>query len=187
MTISWKNSRQSFDGTSQWPINDWITSLAKGGGPKKRFQCCFNPNSSKHFLFSRAIQGHSGGNLVDPALQDNVLLLEDFTEYIYHVGNVSEIHSIIRNGFIPRGRSLKKGQAIRVFDCSEPDGRRSNYGRNSMRLGQAKDRSIHIFLGPHQKFRRQEQFKTRSKKRTAVLSNTIARNRSVQHTACDLY
>ena len=66
-----------------------------------RFQYCLNPNSSKHFLYFRAIQGHSGGNLVDPALQDNVLLPEDFTEYIYHVGNASEIHSIIRSGLIP--------------------------------------------------------------------------------------
>ena len=29
-----------------------------------------NPNSSKHFLYFRAIQGHSGGTLVDPTLQD---------------------------------------------------------------------------------------------------------------------
>ena len=37
LTILWKNSRQHFDGTSQWPINDWISCLAKGGGPKKVF------------------------------------------------------------------------------------------------------------------------------------------------------
>ena len=39
---------------------------------------------------------HSGGTLVDPALQDNVLLPDDVTEYIYHIGNASEMHSIIR-------------------------------------------------------------------------------------------
>ena len=42
--------KAKLDGTSQWPINDWITCLAKGGGPKKRFQYCLNPNSSKQFL-----------------------------------------------------------------------------------------------------------------------------------------
>ena len=73
-------SKAKFDGTSQWPANAWITFLAKRGGPKKRCQYCLNPNSSKHFVYFRAIQGHSGGNLVDPALQDNVLLPEDFTE-----------------------------------------------------------------------------------------------------------
>ena len=108
-----KEFKAKFDGTSQWPINDWIYVLAKGGGPKKRFQCCLNPNSSKHFLYFKGIQGHSGGNRVDPALQDNVLLLEDFTEYICHIGNVSEIHSIIRRGLIPGGRSLKRcGQSV---------------------------------------------------------------------------
>ena len=64
-----KEIKAKFDGTSQWPIDDWLTF-------------CLNPNSSTHFLYFRAIQGHSGGNLVGPALQNNVLLPEDFTEYI---------------------------------------------------------------------------------------------------------
>ena len=58
----------------------------KGGGAKKRFQCCSNPNSSNQFLYFRAIQGHSGESAIDLALQDNVLLPKGFTEYIYHVG-----------------------------------------------------------------------------------------------------
>ena len=99
-----KKKKKKFDGVSQWPINDWITCLAKEGWPKKRFQYCLNPNSSKHFLHFRAIQGHSGGNIVDPALQDNVLLPKGFTEYIFHVGNVSEIHSTIRSGLNPGGK-----------------------------------------------------------------------------------
>ena len=45
-------------------------------------QCYLNPDSSKHWLYFRAIHGHSGGNLVDPALQDNVLMPEDFAEYV---------------------------------------------------------------------------------------------------------
>ena len=43
--------RKKFDGASQWSLNDWISILAKGGGAKKRFQCCLNPNSSNHFLY----------------------------------------------------------------------------------------------------------------------------------------
>ena len=58
--------KAKFDGTSQWTTDAWITFLAKGGGPKKRFQYCLNPISSKHFLYFRVIQGHSGGPLVDP-------------------------------------------------------------------------------------------------------------------------
>ena len=37
-------------------------------------------------------------------------------------------------------------QAIRVFHFSEQDGRRSKYGRNSVRLGQAKNRTIQNYL-----------------------------------------
>ena len=100
--------KAKFDGVSQWPVEAWITFLAKGGGPKRRFQYFLNPNSSKHFLYFRAIQGHSGGTRVDPTLQDNVLLPEDFAEYIYHIRNVHDMHSIIQGGLIPGGRSLKR-------------------------------------------------------------------------------
>ena len=108
LTVLWKKMKQS------WPVNDWITYLAKGGGQKKRFQYWLNPHSSKLFLYFRAIQGHSGNNLVDPTLQDNVLLPEDFTEYINHVENVSEIYSIINSGLIRWGKSLK-GERPSVF------------------------------------------------------------------------
>ena len=53
--------KEKFEGVSQWSLNDWISILAKGGGAKKRFQYCLNPNSFRHTLYFRAIQGHSGG------------------------------------------------------------------------------------------------------------------------------
>ena len=65
--------KKKFDGALQWSINDWISFLAKRGVPKKRFLYCLNPNSSEHYLYFRAIQGHAEGNLVDPELQDNVV------------------------------------------------------------------------------------------------------------------
>ena len=117
---SMENFKAKFDGTSQRSNNDWISFLAKGGGPKKRLQCCLNPNSSKHFLHSRAIQGHSGGIAVDPTLQDSVLLPDDFAEYIYHVGNVSEIYSTTRSGLIPGGISLKMDWQSVFFTAVNP-------------------------------------------------------------------
>ena len=134
--------KAKFDGTSQWTVEAWLTFLAKGGGPKKRFQYCSNPNSSKHFLYFRAIRGHSGVNLGDPALQDNVLLPEDFTEDIYHIGNISEMHSIARSGLIPGGRSLKRDRQSVFFSAVNPMDKRSKCGRSSIRFGQAKDRTI---------------------------------------------
>ena len=112
--------RKKFDGPSQWLLEDWTSTLAKGGGAKKIFQYCVSPNSSNQFLYCRAIQGHSGDNAVDPALQDNVLLPKGFTEYIYHVGNANELNSIIRNGLIPGGTSLKSGRQAVCFTTVNP-------------------------------------------------------------------
>ena len=55
-----------------------------GGGNKKRYQHC--TDSSGVILYFRALQGHSGRNLIDPILQDNVVILSNFFQYIYHVG-----------------------------------------------------------------------------------------------------
>ena len=42
------------------------------------------------------------------ALQNNLLIPKGFTEYLCHVGNANELNSIVRNGLIPGGMSLKK-------------------------------------------------------------------------------
>ena len=42
-----------------------------------------NPNSSEKFPYFRSVQVPPGGTLVDPSLQENVLLPDDFAEYIY--------------------------------------------------------------------------------------------------------
>ena len=78
--------KKKFDGASQCSLEDWISTLAKGGGANKRFPYCLNPNSFNQFLYFRASQGHSGDNAIDPEL--------------HHVGNISELLSIIRIGLI---------------------------------------------------------------------------------------
>ena len=82
---------------------------------EENIQYCVNPNSSNQFLYLRAIQRHSGDGVVDPALQDNVLLPKGFTEYLYHVGSENELNSIIRSGLIPGGTSLKRGRQAVFF------------------------------------------------------------------------
>ena len=58
-------------------------------------------SSGQEILFLRALQGHSGRNLIDPSLQDNVLIPNDFFEYIYHIGCAIYFHSIMNSGLIP--------------------------------------------------------------------------------------
>ena len=114
-----KKKRKKFDGASQWSRNDWISILAKGGA-KNKFQYCLSPKSSRHISYFRAIQRHSGCLAIDPELQDNVLLPKGFTENIYHVGNVSEVHSTLRSGFILGGQCLKRGRQSVFFTTVNP-------------------------------------------------------------------
>ena len=159
-------------------VEAWISFLAKGGGPKKRFQYCLNPNSSKHFLYFRAIEGHSGGTIVDPTLQDNLLLPDNFADYIYHIGNAHDMHSIIQGGLILGGRSLRRDRQSVFFHSREPDVRQSRSGRRSIRSTYLESSPTYSIL---------VQFEARSEKRIAVLSNTIPRNRSFQHFTGDMY
>ena len=85
--------------------------MAKDGGNKKRFQDCTEP-SGQEILYFRALQGHSGRNPIDPSLQDNVLIPNDFFEYIYHVGCAINLHSIINSGLIPGCQNLSNTQTV---------------------------------------------------------------------------
>ena len=79
-----------------WSDDRWKACLAAGGGSKTRYQYCCD--DSGRILYLRALQGHSGSNLIDPTLQDNVLIGTGTFLYIYHVGCTFNLHSIINNG-----------------------------------------------------------------------------------------
>ena len=55
-----------------WSDDRWKACLAEGGGSKRRYQCCTDNLGA--ILYLQALQGHSGSNLIDPTLQDNVLI-----------------------------------------------------------------------------------------------------------------
>ena len=81
-----------------------------GGGNKKRYQYC--TDASGTIVYFRVLQGHSGRNLIDPSLQDNVIIPNNLFQYIYHVGCAINLHSIINSEFIPRGQSLSNRQTV---------------------------------------------------------------------------
>ena len=55
-----------------WSDEKWKSTMAKGGGNKKIFQYC--TDRSGVILYLRVLPGHSGRNIVDPSLQDNVFI-----------------------------------------------------------------------------------------------------------------
>ena len=69
----WKEYlRNNFVHSQHWSDEKWESKMAGGGGNKKRFQ--YSTDSPWEILYFRALQGHSGRNLIDPSLQDNVLI-----------------------------------------------------------------------------------------------------------------
>ena len=93
-----------------WSDDRWKACLAAGGGSKRRYQYCSDDSGT--ILYLRALQGHSGSNLIDPTLQDNVLIETGIFPYIYHVGCTFNLHSIINNGLVPGGQNLSKRQTV---------------------------------------------------------------------------
>ena len=77
---------------------------------KRRYQYCSDNLGS--IIYLRALQGHSGSNLIDPTLQDNVLIGTGIFPYIYHVGCTFNLHSIINNGLILGGQNLSRRQTV---------------------------------------------------------------------------
>ena len=63
-------------------------------------------------MYLRALQGHSGRNLIDPTLQDNVVIPSNFFQYIYHVRCAINLHSIMNSGLILGGQNLNNRQTV---------------------------------------------------------------------------
>ena len=94
-----------------WSDDRWKACLAAGGGSKRRYQYC-SDNSGTSSLPPCSSQGHSGSNLIDPTLQDNVLIGTGIFPYIYHVGCTFNLQSIINNGLVPGGQILSRRQTV---------------------------------------------------------------------------
>ena len=63
-------------------------------------------------VYLRALQGLSGCSLIDPSLQDNVVIPSRFFQDIYHIGCAFNLHSIINSGLIPGGQNSSKRQTV---------------------------------------------------------------------------
>ena len=105
--------------SQHWSDEKWKSTMARGGGNKKRFQYCTDP-SGQEILDLRAIQGRSGRNPIDPTLQDNVLIPDNFFEYVYHIGCAINSRSITNSGLIPAGQNLGRERQTVFFTSVDP-------------------------------------------------------------------
>ena len=93
-----------------WSDDRWKACLAAGGGSKRRYQYCSDISGT--ILYLRALQGHSGRNLIDPLVQDNVIIQRGLFHHIYHIGCAFNLHSIINKGFILGGQDSCRRQTV---------------------------------------------------------------------------
>ena len=107
-----------FENSRHWSDEMWKSRIAGGGGNKKRFQCCTD-SSGQEILHLRALQGHSGRNPIDPLLQDNVLIPNNFFEYTYQIGYAINLRST-SSGLIPGGQNLSKERQTVFFTVVNP-------------------------------------------------------------------
>ena len=106
-----KNYLQNqFPQVQYWSDDRWKVCFAAGGGRKRRYQYCTNISGT--IVYLRALQRHSGRNLIDPSLQDNVIIQSGFFQYIHHIGCAFNFHSIINNGLILGGQNSSKRQTV---------------------------------------------------------------------------
>ena len=104
-----ENLQNQFPQSTHWSDDRWKACLAARGGAKRRYQYCTDVSGIINF---RALQGHSGRNLIDPSLQDNVVFPSNFFQHINHVGRAYNLHSIINSGLIPGGQKSSKRHTV---------------------------------------------------------------------------
>ena len=62
-----ENLQRHFPYCNHWSDCKWKKSMAGGGGNKKRYRYC--TDSSRIIVYLRALEGHSGCNIIDPTLR----------------------------------------------------------------------------------------------------------------------
>ena len=111
--------QNQFSQISCWSDERWKVCLAAGGRSKRRYQYC--SDDSGRILYLRALQGYSGNNLIDPTLQDNVIIQRGLFHEIYHIGCAFNLHSIINNGLIPGGHDSSRRQTVFILPIDPRD------------------------------------------------------------------
>ena len=178
------NLQNHFFYCHHWSDEKWKSNTARGGGNKKTFQYC--SDASATILYLRALQGHSGRSLIDPTLQDNVIIPIGFFQYINHVGCAINLHSIINSGLIAGGQNLSNRQTVFFLpvdpmdkEHKDPDTIDLEAPRHARYMHRAwKKHQNTVYWGRHQLC---------SEERVEVPSYTIERYHSSRNTPSLLY
>ena len=73
-------------------------------------------------LYTRALQGHTGGNLIARDLMGHVAIPYKWKEFLFHRGCSYDVTSIFKSGLITGGRESKEGIQTILFTPLNPFG-----------------------------------------------------------------
>ena len=96
------------------------------------------------------------------------------------------MHSVIQGALIPGGQDVKMDRQSVFFTAVNPMYANQDLEEVQDDLDKPRITVFKKYLEIPLKYSALVQSEARSKKRISVLSNTVARNRSFQHTICDL-
>ena len=170
--------KKYFPHCPHWSDDRWKKSMSGGVGNKKRFQYC--TDSSGTVVYFRALQGHSGRSLIDPTLQDNVVFPSNFFQYIYHVGCVIDLHSLINSGLIPGCQNLSNRQTVFFLPEDPRDENHKNPDTIDLRAPRHAQ-YMHKWVEVTQEYGVLGRYQSCSQERIKVLSDTIERNHLLRH------
>ena len=166
-----------------WSIDKWISVLAK----EKRKG--FNIAWIQTFLTNCCTLEQFKDIL------EVLLILHCKTLYCYqkvyrvHVSrrNGKELRSIVNNGLIPGGTSLKRDRQAVFFTIVNPMDNQDGFGETLCDLSQARVAPYKNTWKRFQKTIFLVQFEARSTERTAILSNKVKLSFTLRHTACRVH
>ena len=176
--------RNQFSQVQHWSDERWKACLAAGGGSKRRYQYCSEHSGT--ILYLRALQGHSGHNLIDPMLQDNVILQRALFRLIYHIGCAFNLHSIINNGLIPGGQDSSRRQTVSFLPMDPRDKDHEDPEHIDFSVPR-RARHVHSAWKKHQDAVFWVDIDLAIKKLIDILSDTIECNYSPRNTSSLLY
>ena len=149
---------------------------------RKDFNTVLIHQDKKFFTSDLFKVGHSERNHIDPTLQDNVLIPNNFFEYINHIGCAVNLHSITTSGLVAGGQNSSRDRQTVLFTAVNP--MQKNH-KDPQELHLTKPR---LASYKHKKWKRHKDTVTVcSTKRIEVLSNKIERNHPSRYTTSSLY
>ena len=177
--------RNKFEHSQHWSDDMWKSKMVGRGGNKKIFQYCTDP-SGQEILYLRALQGHSGRNPIDFTLHDNVLIPNNFFEYIYHIGFAVSLHSITNSGLIAGGQNSSRERQTVFFTAVNPMNNKSQ-GSARAWFDQTTSCIVQTEVEKTPGYGVLGRQTACSTERIEVLSNKIERNHPLRYTPTFLY